>query len=319
MYYALTTTLLLAAVTSVTAKTGNLGDAKVHTDNPAGKQFTAAFYGTGAHGNLQFNLTNFNNKTGVFVKLDLTAYRGDEGPFKLALYEAPVTNDGKCDGAKNVLDPFQRGDKPECDKKNPQTCQVGDLVGKHGEVPKFQGVISVKQSFQDLYLSFKKEESAFIGGRSVIIKNGKGDKIACANVAEVNSPPRGWDPKGGPGVPGAPPPPPPPPPGSKKGEGPGHGPGSGPGSPALPWKNTGPPGGPPPKPTTGGPFHPAWLKGDDKDDKYKPKGHKSWLSKLFDFDGDDDDDHYGRRPHGSPWGRGSKWDRDDDDEYNGYR
>jgi len=40
MYYALTTTLLFlaAAATSVSAKTGNLGDAKIHTDNPIGKQ-----------------------------------------------------------------------------------------------------------------------------------------------------------------------------------------------------------------------------------------------------------------------------------------
>ena len=40
MYYALTLPLLLFATTaaSISTKTGNLGDAKVHTDNPTGKQ-----------------------------------------------------------------------------------------------------------------------------------------------------------------------------------------------------------------------------------------------------------------------------------------
>ncbi|PWW74940.1 hypothetical protein C7212DRAFT_345848 [Tuber magnatum] len=137
MYHVLMTTLLLvAAATCVSAKTSDLGGARVHTGGPTGK------------------------RTSVFVKPDLTAYRGDEGPFKLSIYEAPVSGDGKCDGAKNVLDPFQRGDKPECDRKSPQTCQVGDLVSKHGEIPKFQGVISVKQSFQDLYSPSKKDEKA---------------------------------------------------------------------------------------------------------------------------------------------------------------
>jgi len=41
MYYALTTLPLLlfaATAASISVKTGNLGDAKVHTDNPTGKQ-----------------------------------------------------------------------------------------------------------------------------------------------------------------------------------------------------------------------------------------------------------------------------------------
>ncbi|KAG0642809.1 hypothetical protein HOY80DRAFT_1035369 [Tuber brumale] len=155
MYLAQTTLLLATAVTSVSAKTGNPGDAKVHPDNPIKP---ASSQGS-------------------------TAHHGDEGPPKLSLYEAPVSGNGKCDGAKNVLDPFQRGNKPECDRK-PQTCQVGDLIGKHGEIPKFQGVISVKQSFQDLYLSLMKEEKGFIGNGTVVVKNAKGGRIACADITE---------------------------------------------------------------------------------------------------------------------------------------
>ncbi|CUS08131.1 unnamed protein product [Tuber aestivum] len=200
---------------------------------PSPNGFIAPFHGARAHGNLQFNLTNFNYRTGVFVKLDLTAYRGDEGPFKLSLYEAPVSDDGKCDGAKNIPDPFQRGDKLECDRKSPQTCQVGDPVGKYGEIPKFQGVISIKQSFQGLY--FKKEEREFIGNRSMILENARRDKTACANITEVYGTAKTWGPKGTGTQP-------------KSKEGPRHGPGFGPGSASPPWKPSpgdGPPGLPP--------------------------------------------------------------------------
>ncbi|KAG0128454.1 hypothetical protein HOY82DRAFT_27415 [Tuber indicum] len=280
MYVALTTLLLATAAASVSAKTGNLGDSKVHTNNSTtGKQFIASLHGTGAHGSLHFNLTNFNNKTGVFVKLDLTVYHGDEGLFKLSLYEAPVGGNGKCDGAKNVLDPFQRGDKPECDRKEPQTCQVGDLVGKHGEIPKFQGVISVKQSFQDLYLSFRKEEKAFIGNGSVIVKNAEGDKIACANIMEVRGAARTWKPKGNGAQPG-------------HGEGPGHGSGFGRGG-SL--------GGGPHRPpsTIGGPFMPEWFKGNGKGNRYKPREHKSRLSRLLGFHRGSDDYFRGHHHHHS--------------------
>ena len=217
-----------------------------------------------------------------------------------------MSGNGKCDGAKNVLDPFQRGDKPGCDKKRPQTCQVGDLTGKHGEIPKFQGVISVKQSFQDLYLSFKKEEKSFIGKASVIVKNVKGDKIACGNIMEVQGASGAWKPKGN----GAP---------HKGGKGSGHGPKFGHGIAPPPWRSS-PPGGPPrrpPPPMKDSPFIPEWFEGSDKRFRHKPKEHKSWLAKLFGFDRDGDD-YYRGRHHSSPWGKGKKWDRDDY-EYDDYR
>lgn len=246
------------------------------------------------------------------MRLDLTAYRGDEGPFKLSLYEAPVSGNGKCDGAKNVLDPFQRGDKPECDKKSPQTCQVGDLTGKHGEIPKFQGVISVRQSFQDLYLSFKKEDKSFIGNGSVIVKNAKGDKIACGNILDVHGAAKTWGPKGNG----------PPPEGHK---GPGYGPILGHGNAPPPWRPSPagghhrPPSPPPPPPSMiGTPFMPERFEGNSKGHRYKPKGHKSWLSKFFGFDRNGDDYYRGRHHHSSPWRKGKKWDRHGE-EYNDYR
>lgn len=222
-----------------------------------------------------------------------------------------MSGNGKCDGAKNVLDPFQRGDKPACDKKSPQTCQVGDLTGKHGEIPKFQGVISVKQSFQDLYLSFKKEDKSFIGNGSVIVKNAKGDKIACGNILEVHGAAKTWGPKGNG-----------PPPKAYKGTGyVGHGnapPPWRPSSAGEPHMLASPPPPPPPQPSmVGTPFMPERFEGNGKGGRYKHKGHKSWLSKFFGFD-HHGDDHYRGRHHSSPWGKGKKWNHDDD-EYNGYR
>lgn len=50
------------------------------------------------------------------------------------IHESPVPIDGDCNGTGAHLDPFERGEMPPCDPDLPQTCQVGDLAGKHGAI-----------------------------------------------------------------------------------------------------------------------------------------------------------------------------------------
>lgn len=50
------------------------------------------------------------------------------------IHDAPVPADGNCTGTLAHLDPTQRGEQPPCDSTKPQTCQVGDLAGKHGKI-----------------------------------------------------------------------------------------------------------------------------------------------------------------------------------------
>jgi hypothetical protein len=50
------------------------------------------------------------------------------------IHDQPVPANGNCTATLAHLDPYQRGEDPLCDASAPQTCQVGDLSGKHGEI-----------------------------------------------------------------------------------------------------------------------------------------------------------------------------------------
>ena len=50
------------------------------------------------------------------------------------IHAYPVPSDGNCTGTLAHLDPYIRGDTPPCDPEEPQTCEVGDLSGKHGTI-----------------------------------------------------------------------------------------------------------------------------------------------------------------------------------------
>jgi hypothetical protein len=50
------------------------------------------------------------------------------------IHAYPVPSDGNCTGTLAHLDPYIRGESPPCDPTEPQTCQVGDLSGKHGTI-----------------------------------------------------------------------------------------------------------------------------------------------------------------------------------------
>ena len=50
------------------------------------------------------------------------------------IHDQPVPADGNCTATLAHLDPYIRGEIPPCDNTQPETCQVGDLTGKHGNV-----------------------------------------------------------------------------------------------------------------------------------------------------------------------------------------
>ena len=50
------------------------------------------------------------------------------------IHDQPVPADGNCTATAAHLDPYIRGEIPPCDNTQPETCQVGDLTGKHGNV-----------------------------------------------------------------------------------------------------------------------------------------------------------------------------------------
>ncbi len=99
------------------------------------------------------------------------------------VHEYPVPPNQNCTATGPHLDPEIRGEQPPCDPTQPQTCQVGDLAGKHGNVTS-----SPFQVFYlDLYQSTIPGTPAYIGNRSIVVHNNQGVRITCANLTMVQS------------------------------------------------------------------------------------------------------------------------------------
>lgn len=72
---------------------------------------------------------------GVKVTVKLSGFEGELGPYGYHIHDQPVPTDGNCTGTKAHLDPYGRGQVTPCDASKPETCEVGDLAGKHGKIP----------------------------------------------------------------------------------------------------------------------------------------------------------------------------------------
>ncbi|PYH95970.1 cytosolic Cu/Zn superoxide dismutase [Aspergillus ellipticus CBS 707.79] len=97
------------------------------------------------------------------------------------IHNSPVPEDGNCYSTGSHLDPYARGDATPCDIQSPQTCQVGDLSGKHGPVwaPADEGYTAI---YTDWFLSNVEGEPAFFGNRSLVIHNAATNaRLACGN------------------------------------------------------------------------------------------------------------------------------------------
>jgi hypothetical protein len=181
------------AFTAVSAQitTGLLGNASVVNDNPVGPSYAANLPVNGTvTGKVTF--TANTNGTGVSMTVSFKGFKGKTGPFIYHVHDQPVPASGNCNGTLAHLDPYQRGEAPPCNKPFPQTCQVGDLAGKHGSIPDANGaIIEFHDSYTDLYVSSKPGIGAFAGNRSVVVHSAGGVRIACANFELVSNVPSG--------------------------------------------------------------------------------------------------------------------------------
>lgn len=81
-----------------------------------------------------------------------------EGPFTYHVHAKPVPTDGNCTGTGAHLDPYNRGETPVCDASKPETCQTGDLAGKHGKVTTAQ----FATEYVDMYLSTNPADPSYV-------------------------------------------------------------------------------------------------------------------------------------------------------------
>ncbi|KAI9800630.1 MAG: hypothetical protein M1826_005345 [Phylliscum demangeonii] len=179
---------LLLAVAQETPKagvTGALGDAAIVKDNPIALTYTATLpNSTTSNIRGSISATASTNGTGVQFTVKLSGLPDPSlGPFLYHIHDQPVPANGSCKATLAHLDPYQRGEHPPCDPTQPQTCQVGDLGGKHGNIT----TSPFNVQYLDLYASTKSGIGAFFGNRSIVIHTSNTTRLTCANFALVSS------------------------------------------------------------------------------------------------------------------------------------
>jgi len=92
-----------------------------------------------------------------------------------------VPADGNCSATLGHLDPTDRGEYYPCNVGAPNTCQVGDLAGKHGNITTSPFVAQ----YSDAFLSTDPASPAFFGDKSVVIHTANTTRITCANFKLV--------------------------------------------------------------------------------------------------------------------------------------
>lgn len=106
------------------------------------------------------------------------------GPFAWHIHTMPVPADGNCTATMGHLDPTNRGELIMCDASQPQTCQAGDLAGKHGGKIMASGNFST--SFFEPYLTTTSGSPFFFGGLAFVLHSTNTTRLTCANFVQTN-------------------------------------------------------------------------------------------------------------------------------------
>lgn len=178
MFSKIVSVLAAASVVSAQASTS----APVITGNPAGVSYVATLpekAGSALRGSL--SATSAVDGTGVNFKLSISGLPAEGGPFMYHIHELPVPENGNCTATKAHLDPYKRGEVPICDASKPETCQTGDLSGKHGNMTTQEW----SQEYLDTYLALRADDVSFFGNLSFVVHLSNKTRIGCANFVKV--------------------------------------------------------------------------------------------------------------------------------------
>lgn len=118
------------------------------------------------------NITNLPNQT-------------EYGPFNWHIHTLPVPEDGNCTATLSHFDPTNRGELYQCEAARPETCQIGDLAGKHGG--KINSTGNFTTTFVDAYLSTEEGSSGFFGGLGFVLHSSNTTRLTCANFELVDA------------------------------------------------------------------------------------------------------------------------------------
>ncbi|KAL4754998.1 hypothetical protein BDW72DRAFT_85773 [Aspergillus terricola var. indicus] len=96
------------------------------------------------------------------------------------IHRSPVPADGNCYSTGAHLDPYGRGQQPPCNITAPNTCEVGDLSGKHGVAWAPRGEV-FRASYSDFFLADTPGAEAYFGDLSWVVHAPNGDRLTCGN------------------------------------------------------------------------------------------------------------------------------------------
>ncbi|RDA94442.1 hypothetical protein CP533_2275 [Ophiocordyceps camponoti-saundersi (nom. inval.)] len=168
-------------------------DAPVIKSNPSGASFEAqlpaqAFTAGSLNGNVKGSIVASTPSDGVGVefKVRFENVPQEGGPFLYHIHTNAVPSDGNCTATLAHLDPYNRGENTPCDSSRPETCQVGDLSGKHGK-PNSTSSGTFSAKYVDRFLSTSPESNAFFGNRSFVFHFANKTRITCANFKQAGS------------------------------------------------------------------------------------------------------------------------------------
>ncbi|KAF4625945.1 hypothetical protein G7Y89_g12219 [Cudoniella acicularis] len=187
----LTTLVSVVVAQNDTIVTGALGNATIVENNPPGQTYIATlppksfFNPNDPRGNIVGSVSAVARANGIGLKFQVSFsnFPTSGGPFLYHIHDQPVSSDGNCTNTLAHLDPFIRGETPACDPSLPQTCQVGDLSGRHGKIdadPFFA-------NYSDGFASTVQGLGSFLGNRSITVHFGNTTRITCANFTLVGA------------------------------------------------------------------------------------------------------------------------------------
>ncbi|MCJ1254310.1 hypothetical protein MMC24_002125 [Lignoscripta atroalba] len=167
----------------VPGTTGRLGDAEITENNPVGVVYQAILPNRNTS-DIRGYIAGTANSNGTGVQFNINFFGFPSaalGPFMYHIHDQPIPSNGNCTAALAHQDPYIRGEIPPCDPTQPQTCQVGDLSGKHGNITSnpFQ------TTYLDLYTSTESGLGSFFGNRSIVIHTSNATRLNCANFTLV--------------------------------------------------------------------------------------------------------------------------------------
>lgn len=167
---------------------GLLGTASAETDQPMATYRATmpdSMYNDLVGTTVQGSIEAVGGPEGVMFTVALTGLpdQAQYGPFAWHIHNAPVPADGNCTETLGHFDPTNRGELYMCLASQPETCQVGDLAGKHGGKIMTPGNFST--TFMDPYLSVKEGSAGFFGGLSFVLHSMNTTRLTCANFEMV--------------------------------------------------------------------------------------------------------------------------------------